>query len=44
MAMQKGTCNNFAIDLAKRVFPVPVSPTKIILDFSISKSSIDVSG
>jgi len=34
-----GTCNILAIVRANRVFPVPVSPTIIMFDFSISTSS-----
>ena len=37
---RKGTCNIFATVLAISVLPVPVSPTSMIFDFSISISSL----
>ena len=39
--MVRGTCNILAIVRAKSVLPVPVDPTIMILDFSISTSSLE---
>ena len=41
--IQNGTFNNFAMERAIRVLPVPVLPTIIIFDFSISISSSVIS-
>ena len=43
-AIQKGTFKSLAMDFAINVFPVPVRPTIMIFDFSISISSSVVSG